>query len=209
MTRAAPRPKEPFFTVHAEPGGERRVEFHPENVASYARDRIAEHADQEISQIGERIEKGIERSLKGAGPAILACAASGALLYNAARTKTPPKASQAKVAMGSGLQEGARYALQVIVDPKHPTWQGDSDLKKARAYLRRALEHLGWSGDGSPDPQIRNADAARAFLAGEPAEWIWSVTWTKGEARPSLRPAWAPAMRACAILEPENEVVDG
>lgn len=94
-----------------------------------------------------------------------------------------------------GLRKGRLYAIQIAVDPREASWGGPdapSDLAASSLAIAHAYERLGWlRGDPQLLPQVRDSDHASRFLAGEPAEWVWSAFWGRDEASQVGAPSWA------------------
>jgi hypothetical protein len=130
-------------------------------------------------------------------PAILlyvAAAAGGAVLYNAYEKSKAPKKSDAQVVadtkVASELQKGRSYVVQLMVDPRQPTWGGVKDLPTASALIKATFEQLGWRFLMPPTPREPTAVAAQKLAAAQPLEFVFNGTWMRDEKYQTLSPSW-------------------
>lgn len=125
----------------------------------------------------------------------LASAVGGAYLYDLyqkARTKKVEEdiaREQIFQHVARELNKGQTYAVQLMVNPKEPTWGNITDLNKAAVFIQSTLQQLGWIFT-SP-PKVRDTENAKKFLAGEPTEWIFTARWNRDEKFLPFSPKWA------------------
>lgn len=116
-------------------------------------------------------------------PVILLAGVVGAGLgikyYHDKQVQADADRAKAYQQIATELQQGKTYAIQFMLDPKAKDWPQLTDKVQAAAFIKSGLQQLGWKP--LSDPTLRNDDAIKAFLAGDPSEWIFNAQWNRPE----------------------------
>lgn len=125
----------------------------------------------------------------------LASAAGGAFLFSRVakaqeeRARTDAARQATLDLTAKELKQGHAYAVQMMVDPRAPSWGGPAaprNLATAAALIKATYQQLGWRFLNEPA-----TSSGVQFIGGQPALWIWSGVWTRPEPFQPVAPGWA------------------